>query len=107
MVVDDLLERFLPRFRTLAMERLVKATAVATERDFPGIAGAAGDLHAIAGESGLLGLSQIAAAARVAEDLGRACGVSHAVADVEAFLAAVTTITSLIEALPTPRKETR
>ena len=58
----DLRERFLPRFRVLAAERLgrMRSLGVAHSK-------AAAELHALAGEASILGAAAVAERARAAE----------------------------------------
>lgn len=59
--MDDLLATFLPRFRTIAAERLTRLRA-----QFDGGL-ARRELHALAGEASMLGLGRVAELARSAE----------------------------------------
>lgn len=107
MLLDELQARFVPRFKLLAVKRLADATSAVVERDFDRIAAAARDLHAIAGESGLLGLGEIAAQARAAETRAHAASTSRDTVDVELLVAAVGALGRLVESLPGPSKESQ
>ena len=84
-MMDELVAKFLPRFSALARERLRHALLAATERRREGTAGIAQELHALAGEAGLLGLDAVLDAARRAEEAARRFGATGAEADAIAF----------------------
>jgi HPt (histidine-containing phosphotransfer) domain-containing protein len=87
--MDELVAKFLPRFAALARERLRAALEGAVERRHDRAADAAHDLHALAGEAGLLGLEGVIGAARTAEDAARRfCGTA-AEDDALAFVASL------------------
>ncbi len=77
-MIEDLLERFLPRFRLLARERMTKirAACAAGDREL-----AAMELHALAGEASVLGALTLGDLARVAERLVRQGGDAEAAID--------------------------
>jgi len=72
-LIDDIREKFLPRFLASARERLARAARLVAEGDTaaPSIAS---DLHTIAGEASIMGLHEIAAMARDAERAARVVG---------------------------------
>lgn len=82
-MVDDMQARFLPRFMALAAERLRRALEVARGRRHQESLAVAGELHAMAGEAGLLGLAPVLAAARAAEGAAKRLAASRADADAE------------------------
>lgn len=84
--MDELTARFLPRFAALAQQRLRRALEMAIDRRHERAEGVAHDLHALAGEAGLLGLEHVIGAARVAEDAARRFGTSGAEGDAVAFV---------------------
>jgi hypothetical protein len=63
----DMLARFLPRFATLARNRIKRAVAIASAPDAAGAKSVAGEMHSLAGEAGMLGLESVLRAARDAE----------------------------------------
>ena len=72
-MIDELRSKFLPRFVASARERLERASKLIAEggNAAPSIAT---DLHTIAGEAAIMGLSDIAAMARDAERAVRRVG---------------------------------
>lgn len=67
-MMDDIRKRFLPRFTALAKERIRRGLKVATANDAEQAAHVARELHSLAGEAGLLGLSELLTLARRAEE---------------------------------------
>lgn len=84
--MDQLTAKFLPRFASLARDRLLRAFQIANERHRERADAVVHDLHAIAGEAGLLGLEAVMGAARSAEDAARQFGTRGAEADAAAFV---------------------
>lgn len=67
MKADDFRARFLPRFAAVARKRLENAEALIARAD-PAKAGMlAAEMHALAGEAAILGLTEVADAAHEAE----------------------------------------
>lgn len=95
--MDDLLASFLPRFRALADTRLARSIEIATKRDVDNTPAIARDLHALAGEAGLLGLSAIVPLARAGEEQARKLRASHSDQDAAALLAALNELKRAIE----------
>jgi HPt (histidine-containing phosphotransfer) domain-containing protein len=73
-VMDDLVAKFLPRFAALARERIRHALETATDRRRESATSVAHDLHALAGEAGLLGLGEVIGMARRAEAAAKTFG---------------------------------
>jgi HPt (histidine-containing phosphotransfer) domain-containing protein len=71
-MMEDLQAAFLPRFLEAARARITRALAAVGEAERDGTAATLRDLHSLAGEAGLLGLSSVLARSRVAEDKARA-----------------------------------
>lgn len=67
MNADQLRREFLPRFKTLAATRIARVRAVAEAPTAAACEEVARELHALAGEAGLLGLGAVLGAARQAE----------------------------------------
>ena len=65
--MDDFLATFVPKFAAIATTRIARTIELAT-RPEPDITAIARELHSIAGEAGLLGLTSIVALARAGED---------------------------------------
>jgi HPt (histidine-containing phosphotransfer) domain-containing protein len=72
--MEGLLAKFLPRFLALAHDRLRNGLEVATNRWRDRAEGIAHELHALAGEAGLLGLEGVVDHARTAEEAARRFG---------------------------------
>lgn len=72
--MDELIAKFLPRFETLARERLRRAAECASSRKHELAEDIAHDLHSLAGEAGLLGLEGVTTTARTAEQAARRFG---------------------------------
>ena len=79
-MIDDIREKFLPRFLTSARERLARASKLVANGAIaaPSIAA---DLHTIAGEASIMGLHDVADMAREAELKRRA-----AEAEIDGFI---------------------
>ncbi len=70
-VRNDLSASFVPRFVKSARTRLERALTESRNRSHLETPRTVADLHTIAGDAGLLGLSKIAALARACEDAAR------------------------------------
>lgn len=70
-MMEDLHAAFLPRFLESARGRLAKALEAAKDPGGNATAATLRDLHSLAGEAGLLGLSSVLARARDCEDKAR------------------------------------
>ncbi len=84
--MDDIAAKFLPRFASLARERLRNALEVAGTRRHASAAGVTRDMHALAGEAGLLGLDTVLTGARRAEAAARQYGASGSDGDAQALV---------------------
>ena len=87
--MDDLLARFLPRFVESARERIRRAGELFAARDFGKLAS---ELHTLAGEASVLGLTEIGALARSAEQLARRAtteGCEEKLAQIERSVSAL------------------
>jgi HPt (histidine-containing phosphotransfer) domain-containing protein len=100
--MDELIAKFLPRFEALATERLRKGLEIASQRQHARAGEIVHDLHALAGEAGLLGLETVTALARGAEESAKRYRDQRAEADaaglverLEKLAAAVKDATSL------------
>ncbi len=87
--MDDLLASFLPRFKAIAETRLARCIEIATKRDHDNTQAVARDLHALAGEAGLLGLADIVPLTRTCEEIASRLRSSRSDADADALLAAL------------------
>jgi PleD family two-component response regulator len=70
-VIEDLRARYLPRFITTAQERIRRGLELLAGTDADRGSRLAGELHTLAGEAGLLGLTEIAEHARSGERLAK------------------------------------
>lgn len=95
--MDDLIASFVPRFKALAVTRLARSIAAAENRDHDGVADIARDLHAVAGEAGLLGLSSIVPLARAGEEHAKRLRTSRSEEDAAALLLSLTELKRAIE----------
>jgi len=104
---EDLRTVFLPRFTALARTRISQAIEVANRRDIGATATTLRDLHALSGEAGLLGLSEIVPYARESEARARRVYDTREDSDAEALVAALTDLASAVErvAAANPSKE--
>jgi len=87
--MDDLLTRFLPRFVESARARIRHAAELFAARDFGKLAS---EMHTLAGEASVLGLTEIGALARNAEQLARRAtveGCEEQLAQIERSVAAL------------------
>ncbi len=100
--MDDLLASFMPRFKALADTRLARSIEIATKRDHENTQSIARDMHALAGEAGLLGLAAIVPLARAGEEHAKRLRSSRSDADADALVAALTELKHAIEAVATP-----
>lgn len=97
--MDDLVAKFLPQFLPLARSR-VEVTLTGVERRDPAtLTKSLRELHTLAGEAGLLGLSDIIPLARDCEKKAKAVQASHAEADAESLVAALHQLKQVIEGI--------
>jgi len=96
---DDLHARFLPQFVTLARSRVAVALAAVLERDHGATTTTMRDLHTLAGEAGLLGLTDVIPLARDGEQKAKRLHGSQADADADALVAALRALDQVIESL--------
>jgi len=96
-VTEELRTLFLPRFAELARSRLTQAIEVANRRDIGATTTTLRDLHALAGEAGLLGLTEIVPFARTSEAKARLVCETREDADVEALVVALNELASAVE----------
>jgi HPt (histidine-containing phosphotransfer) domain-containing protein len=87
--MDDLYARFLPQFIALARTRVAVACAAATGRDHEAAPTLIRELHALAGEAGLLGLRDVIPLARDCELKAKSLRASQADADADELLTAL------------------
>ena len=93
----DLLSIFLPKFLVLARSRIARGIELATERIADHVPAIARELHAIAGEAGLLGLTSVVALARSGEVHAKRLRTSRSDADADALVAVLAELKDEIE----------
>lgn len=103
--MDELYAKFLPQFVELARARMQRAQGAAARPDVPALAEVIRELHAIAGEAGLLGLTAIVPIARSAEDHAKRLRDARPDADAGAFAAALDELGRALEAVGAPRRK--
>ncbi|HEY5945116.1 MAG TPA: Hpt domain-containing protein [Kofleriaceae bacterium] len=91
----------MPRFKELATTRLARSIEIAEKRDHANVTTIARDLHAVAGEAGLLGLASIVSLVRAGEEHANRLRRSRSDADASALLASLTELRLAIEAVTT------
>ena len=86
LVEADLQAKFLPAFVTSARSRVADALVVVESGDRGALLGVVRQLHALAGEAGLLGLRPLMALARGAEEVATRTHASRLESDAAAFV---------------------
>ncbi len=99
--MNELHAKFLPQFTELARDRMQRAYEASARPDEPTLTTVMRELHAIAGEAGLLGLASIVPVARNAEEHAKRLRDRRAGADVDAgaFVGALDELRTALEAL--------
>lgn len=97
--MDDLLASFVPRFKEIASTRLARSIELATRGEEGDAAAIARDMHAVAGEAGLLGLTSIVPLARAGEEHAKRLRVSRSPEDASALLASLNELQRAIDAV--------
>lgn len=97
--MDELAAKFLPMFIKIARTRVQVATRAATARDGEAGPTTVRELHALAGEAGLLGLRDIVPLARDCEQKAKALRASNADADADALIAALHELARVIDGI--------
>ena len=99
-----MLKVFLAKFLVLARTRIARGIELATERSPNCVPAIARELHAIAGEAGLLGLVAIVSLARSGEVHAKRLRTSGSDADADALVAVLAELRDEIERVA-PRAE--
>lgn len=97
--MEDLYAKFLPQFITLARSRIALAITTAKQGDPAGTKTLVRELHTLAGEAGLLGLSSVVPLARACELKAVALNSSRTDAEVEVLLTALRELGTVIESI--------
>jgi len=87
--MKDLLAQFVPKFLAAAYTRVDRAIAIVEQRDLDAVVEIVRELHGVAGEAGLLGLTAIVPLARDGEDKAKQLRTSRSDGDLEALRAAL------------------
>lgn len=95
--MEDLIATFMPRFVAIATKRVALTLELAAKRTPESVTAIGRELHAIAGEAGLLGLEAIVALARTGEGLAKRLRTSRSDEDADALLASLTDLKSAID----------
>ena len=95
--MDELLAKFLPQFLAQARVRVATAIATTTQRDRAAMSKTVRELHTVAGEAGLLGLTDVFPLVRDCEQKAKRLQDSSAEADVEVLLEALHHLKQVIE----------
>lgn len=86
--MHDLVTTFMPRFLASAQKRIARSLELAAKRPAD-ILGVSREMHAVAGEAGLLGITQIVTLARAGEDHAKRIRASGTDDGVESLLASL------------------
>ena len=97
--MNDLMAAFMPKFTAVAKTRVARSIDLAQQRTSDSAATIARELHAIAGEAGLLGVTSVLALARTGEDHARRLRTAHNDVDAEALLVTLDELKRTIEQL--------
>lgn len=102
--MEDLLATFMPKFTASAKTRIARSIELASQRTNDSITAIAREMHAIAGEAGLLGIGNIVSLARSGEDHAKRLRTSSSDADAAALLASLDELRRAIELVtPNPK----
>lgn len=96
-MIEEFQAKFLPKFTELARARVQTAIEVATRRDHDAAATSVREMHALAGEAGLLGLAAIVPLARACEDKAKRMRSTRTDDDAEALVDALRELGRVIE----------
>lgn len=99
--MEDLIATFMPRFKSRATVRLAHDIELARRRDHGSAKEIARDLHAVAGEAGLLGLAHLVPLARAGEEHAKRLCRAFNDADADALLASLTELQSALALVAT------
>jgi HPt (histidine-containing phosphotransfer) domain-containing protein len=96
-MMDEIQAQFFPRFAALANERIARAFDVVEGNKHAEAAALAREMHAVAGEAGLLGFDEVCQAARGAEDKAARFAATRDGADRAALDLAIRQVKTAIE----------
>lgn len=95
--MEDLIATFMPRFVAIATKRVALTLELAAKRTPESVTAIARELHAVAGEAGLLGLDAIVALARSGEAAAKRLRTSRSDEDAEALVASLAELKGAID----------
>ena len=96
-MTDDFLARFMPKFTAIARQRITKSIELANQRSPEHVPAIMRELHAIAGEAGLLGLGTIVILARSGEEHAKRMRATQSVEDADVLLTTLTELEGAID----------
>jgi HPt (histidine-containing phosphotransfer) domain-containing protein len=102
--MDDLLVTFMPKFAAIAKTRVARSIDLAGQRTNDSATAIAREMHAIAGEAGLLGIANIVSLARSGEEHAKRLRTSSSDADAAALLASLDELRRAIELVTSNQK---
>jgi len=97
--MEDLLAKFLPQFVSHTRTRVATAISSTAQRDRVALSKTISELHTVAGEAGLLGLTDVFPIVRDCEQKAKRLRDTSADADVEVLLASLRHLEQVIEGL--------
>lgn len=100
--MEDLRAAFLPRFLEVARARITKARAATREAGRDAVNATLRDLHALAGEAGLLGLTAVLALAREGEERARSLLAARTDDTISALATSLDELAKALDHLDTP-----
>jgi HPt (histidine-containing phosphotransfer) domain-containing protein len=98
-MMEDLLAKFLPQFLAHTRTRVATAINATAQRDRAAVSKTISELHTVAGEAGLLGLTDVFPLVRDCEMKAKRLRDTGADPDVEVLLAALHHLAQVIEGL--------
>ena len=100
--MDDLHAAFMPRFLEVARARIAKARTATLEPGRDAVNATLRDLHALAGEAGLLGLTTVLALAREGEERARGLLATRTDDTISALASSLDELAKALDHLDTP-----
>lgn len=105
--MEDLLAKFLPQFVAHTRTRVATAISSTAQHDRVALSKTISELHTVAGEAGLLGLTNVFPLVRDCEQKAKRLRETSAEADVEVLLASLRHLEQVIESLAMPPERPR
>jgi HPt (histidine-containing phosphotransfer) domain-containing protein len=101
--MQDLINVFMPKFVASAQKRIARSLELVAKKPAD-VVGVSRELHAVAGEAGLLGIAQIVTLARTGEDQAKRLRAGATDADVESLLASLHELQKAVDAVANHQK---